>query len=222
MANRPVFLSTENKPFVETIDTEFEYHSGFSIGQKRKSISSLHENFLRNHEDEKILEISSKSENLQLGVKLSAFNLMLNVGGKQCSVESAFQASKVFENGGPYTDLLFLNSRDAKSDPRLRESGRLRYFLFEAETFPLIPETYFYDWLYINALKNQSDLSQDLISGGYTAFTDIEFNPKKSINCQARSVAVYLGLVRTGLLEKALESSKAFREIVYFENLMLF
>ena len=44
MANRPVFLSTENKPFVETIDTEFEYHSGFSIGQKRKSISSLHEN----------------------------------------------------------------------------------------------------------------------------------------------------------------------------------
>lgn len=222
MASRPVFLSIENKPFVEAIDTEFEYHSGFSLGQKRKSISSLHENFLRNHEDEKILEISSKSDNLQLGVKLSAFNLMLNVDGKQCYVESAFQSSKFFENGGPYTDLLFLNSRDAKSDPRLRESGRLKCFLFKDEIFPLTPETFFYDWLYITALKSQPDLCQELIAGGYTAFTDIEFNPKKSINCQARSVAVYLGLVRTGLLKKALESSKAFREIVYFENLMLF
>lgn len=36
------------------------------------------------------------------------------------SVECAFQSSKVFENGGAYTDLLYKTSREAK-DERLKK-----------------------------------------------------------------------------------------------------
>ena len=33
----------------------------------------------------------------------------------------------------------------------------------------------------------------------YEWFTDIEFNPQKSINCQARAVAIYVALQKTAL-----------------------
>ena len=48
----------------------------------------------------------------------------------------------------------------------------------------------------------------------YQAFTDIEFNPEKSWNCQAYSVALYVSLVKNGMLEKALDSKENFKEIV--------
>ena len=43
--------------------------------------------------------------------------------------------------------------------------------------------------IYINALIQNYGMSLDLHL--YDWFTDIEFNPKKSVNCQARSVAIY-------------------------------
>ena len=49
----------------------------------------------------------------------------------------------------------------------------------------------------------------------YDAFTDIEFNPKKSINCQAQAAAVYVSLEKQGLLLEALKSKEAFLNIVY-------
>lgn len=49
----------------------------------------------------------------------------------------------------------------------------------------------------------------------YDAFTDIEYNPKRSINCQARSVAKVVGLARAGLLAEALRSPMAFLELGY-------
>jgi type I restriction enzyme M protein len=49
----------------------------------------------------------------------------------------------------------------------------------------------------------------------YDAFSDIAFNPKKSFNCQARSVAVYVSLFRQGLLQEALKDKESFLSIVY-------
>ena len=92
------------------------------------------------------------------------------------SVETAFQSSKVFEKGGPYIDLLEKTSRQAK-----KESGNLIKFRFFNSEFSLKPRTYFYDWLYLNAIHQNEVLSDQVIS--YRGFTDIEFNPKKSINC---------------------------------------
>ena len=96
MAKRPVFTTSNTPPYFIEIETEFTYAPGFSIVQKQKSIESLHEQFLKKHNNKKVLEISSKSKN-ELGVKLSAFNLMVKISNnKEYSVEVAFQASKVF------------------------------------------------------------------------------------------------------------------------------
>ena len=214
MANRPVYLAKDVPPYVERVDTDFKFYSGFSVQQKRLSIKSLHDSFKSTYPNKNLLEISSKSEN-PLGVKLSAFNLKIfhEDSGKVFSVESAFQGSKVFENGGPFVDLLNKTSREAKQDDRIRNSGKLTSFKFFDETFPLEPKTYFYDWLYINALSLNSDLAKELLQ--FDAFTDIEFNPKKSLNCQAASAAIFVGLNRANLIRDTLTCKEDFLKIVY-------
>lgn len=135
--------------------------------------------------------------------------------GRSFSVETAFQSSKVFERGGPFTDLLDESSRSAKKDIRLKESGNLVEFRFFGERFPLIPRTLFYDWLYINALHQNEELADEVIQ--YRGFTDIEFNPKKSLNCQAYSAALYVSLRNSGMLRDALESPDTFKQVLSHE-----
>lgn len=219
LAKRPVFIISDTPPYCVEKIIDFTFYSGFAEVQKRKSIKSLHEAFLTDNPNRRVLEISSKSEE-ELGVKLSAFNLMIETkNGKRYSVESAFQASKVFENGGPYKELLNMTSKEAKIDPRLKNSGKLKHFYFGERKFDLIPTTYFYNWLYTNTLHLYPDLTDKLME--YDSFTDIVFNPDKSINCQAKAAAVYVSLKKIGLLEKALQDKDSFLEIVYnnIENL---
>ena len=112
-----------------------------------------------------------------------------------------------------YTDLLKKNSKEAKRDPRLRESGALTGFSLCGVDFPLEPKTYFYDWLYVNALNMNTSLHEELLT--YDAFTDIMFNPQKQINCQAEAVAIFVGLYRSGKLKEALTNKNSFREVVF-------
>ena len=213
MAVRPVFVVSLDNRYCIRKDVEFQYFSGFSIKQKRRCINSLHQEYLKVNEGKRVLEISTKSEE-QLGVRLSAFNLMIKTKrGNEFSVESAFQASKVFEKGGPYKDLLYVSSRDAKRDERLKESGRIVAFHIDGKNFEIEPRTYFYNWLYINTLNLYDGFTEQLLK--YDAFTDISFNPQKSINCQAEAAAIYVSLVKQGLLEEALKDEIKFKEIVY-------
>jgi hypothetical protein len=105
---------------------EFQWFPGMAKSQAQKSIDSLHDAACRQLRVPKVLEISSKSRSAD-GVALSAFNLMIRTVkyGREFSVECAYQSSKVFEHGGPYTDLRNGTSLDAKRDPRLIESGKL-------------------------------------------------------------------------------------------------
>jgi len=214
MAVRPIFIPRKEVVGVNEKLLEFNWHPGFSVSQKRKSINELHtsagKNGIRN-----ILEVSSKSED-DLGVKLSAFNLMIKTKKyeNEFTVETAFQGSKKFERGGPYKDLFGLDSRASKKDIRLKESGNLISFNFFGKEFPLIPRTYFYDWLYINALV-QNPIFLDSIKK-YGAFSDIEFNPKKSINCQAHALALYVSLSMNDCIDKAIESPESF--LLYTKN----
>lgn len=217
MAIRPVFVVSLDNKFCIRENTEFEFFSGFSDKQKKRCICSLHKEYLKANNGKKVLEISSKSED-KLGVDLSAFNLMFKTkSGKEVSVESAFQAGKVFENGGPYTDLLDVSSKSAKKDERLKNSGRIISFHFGGMEFETEPKTYFYNWLYISTLHLYDSFTEQLL--GYDAFTDIEFNPQKSINCQAEAAAVYVSLIKQGLLEEALKDKDSFKEIVYMQNM---
>ncbi len=213
MATRPIYRANKKWPYVEKIDVEFQYFNGFSLQQKQRSIQSLHGAYNSLYSDSKILEISSKSQDV-LGRELSAFNLQINMeNGNAYSVEQLFQAGKVFEKGGPYKDLLTKSPRDAKRDSRLRDSGRLLRFEIGDQQFGLEPKTYFYNWLYVNALKMNADLAKAVLE--YDAFSDIEFNPNKSINCQANAAALYVGLCLGGKIEDALRDKDSFLQIVY-------
>ena len=141
--------------------------------------------------------------------------MVMNAAGKTiASVECVFQSSKVFEGDKQYLDLLKVSSREAKQDPRLKESGRLIAFRPNGKKdkeWGLNPLTAYYDWVYINALKQHEEYHEELLS--YDAFSDIEFNPEKSINCQAYSVALFCSLYKRGILRDVLSSQQDFLTI---------
>ena len=201
MANRPVFIASNSESELVRVENfEFEWFPGFSVIQKKKSIESLHQSFLDQYEDKKILEISSKSES-ELGVSLSAFNLHIELSnGHKASVESLYQASKVFERGGPFSDIRYKTSLEAKRDERLKNSGEVIGFMHKKELWDIEPKTAFYNWLYLNVLNLNDDLKNEVVE--YDAFTDIEFNPKKSFSCQAEAIALYVSMRRKGLLHE--------------------
>ena len=213
MAQRPVFIpAAGGNTLVRSVPVEFAWHPGMSRQQKQKCFDSLHTSAARDHQLSPLLEISTKSRN-PLGVKLSAFNLMLDLeGAGKVPVEVAFQGSKVFERGGPYTDLYGAHPREAKKDNRLNTSGNLVCFKCQRQNWPLNPPTSFYDWLYLNALRQNADMAAQLLR--FSGFTDIEFNPERSINCQARSAATYVALVLRKKLDAALASQESFLHIV--------
>lgn len=212
MATRPIFLPrTDGDRLVEEIPINFTWNPGFAPVQKRKNIAALHQ-AAGSHGYSNLLEVSTKSED-PLGQCLSAFNLLVATESLgDVPLECAFQASKVFAGGGPYTDLLSSAPRDARRDRRLRESGQLVSFKFSGRYWELEPKTAFYDWLYITAVYRLGQYRSSLQA--YDGFTDIEFNPAKSINCQARSCAMFTALLTKGLLDDAVTNADAFVRIV--------
>lgn len=213
MATRPIFVPNQNGyPGANEKPVDFKWHPGMAKSQKQKSIAELHSSANKLGYD-RLLEISSKSES-ELGIKLSAFNLLITTkkNNNIFTVETAFQGSKVFARGGSYKDLFGMDSLAAKKDIRLKESGSLKRFEFFGVKFPLEPRTFFYDWIYINALVQNECIAEEVTF--FDGFTDIEFNPKKSINCQAHSVALYVSLVKNNLLDEALISPDNFLKIL--------
>jgi hypothetical protein len=210
MAERPIFIpAPDSAELVKELSMQLVWNSGFAPIQKKKNIVALHAAAAKAGYAP-LLEVSTKSEE-RVGQRLSAFSLKVHSDwfGK-IPLEAAFQGSKVFEHGGPYTDLYTVeNVRDAKRDPRLKGSGLLKGFEFENFRFPLEPKTVFYDWLYIGALYEHREWLRAHIFH-YAGFTDIEFNPERSINCQARSCALLVTLMKNQWLDEAVSSPRAF------------
>jgi hypothetical protein len=212
MAQRPIFVPfSDGLRFVKEVLVEFKWNPGFAPVQKKKNVVALHE-AAKDKGFEKLLEVSTKSEE-KLGQRLSAFNMPIDLDdGSQITIECAFQGSKIFEKGGPFVDIYRRTSWEAKKDDRLRSSGGIIGFRFEGFEVPSEPKTAFYDWLYARALAPHREFLERFNS--YDGFTDIEFNPEKSINCHARSCALFVSLVRKGLLEDAISSPTRFIEVV--------
>jgi len=183
MAERPAFFNHQGKVLSKRYS--FEWFPGFAAVQKQRSIESLHNAIRREDPAGKPLEISTKGKE-PLGVKLSAFSLTLG----RYPLENIFQSAKVFEHGGPFPDLLDVPPREAKRDPRLKSSGRLTAFRYQNEEFPLVPKTVFYDYIYYAAVRESLSLDEICGISGYDYFTDIEFNPARSVNTQARTAAL--------------------------------
>jgi hypothetical protein len=201
MAKRIVFAPTqehEDSLFREIL-VDFTWVPGMAISQAQKSVKNLHSSALENPGINSILEISTRSLD-PLGLSMSAFNLEMLHNGRKYTVETVYQSSKVFSNGGPFLDLLSSTSLEAKRDLRLKKSGDLVGFRFEQTDWPVSLSPNFYDYLYIRALLEnsmRSDLSR------FDAFSDLAFNQitleakiGKSFNCQARSAAIYISLTK--------------------------
>jgi Family of unknown function (DUF6977) len=212
MAERPVFIPLHgSRELVKEAYFDIKWHPGFSPVQKKKNVAALHEAAARSGYSP-LLEISSKSEE-KLGQHLSAFHLKVPVrDAREITLEAAFQGSKVFEKAGPFTDLYSAEGREAKRDPRLQESGKLTGFTFNGFSFPLEPKTIFYDWLYVNSIYPHREWLERLYK--YAGFTDIEFNPSRSINCQARSCALFVSLMKNSKLQEAVQSPHSFIDII--------
>jgi len=63
MACRPVFIVTNEYPYVKEELIDFEWHKGMAVSQKQKSVRFLHKAAKEQVDQLKILEISTKSEN---------------------------------------------------------------------------------------------------------------------------------------------------------------
>ena len=213
MAKRPCYKPLDKFVGYKTMESpEFKWNPGFAFSQKQKNVVALHDAIHRIDPSAKILEISSKS--LQpLGVSLSAFNLKFPFGGAKCSVESVFQASKVFDGGvGPFPELYSHDSREVRHHVQDASVGhRLLAFEFDGIRWDLEPKTAFFYQLYIKAILANPELAAALLE--FDAFTDIEFNPNRQINCQAAAAAFYVSLCRQGKLEEAMSNREAFLKL---------
>lgn len=222
MASRPVFLPDATGALVTARPVDFEWFPGFAAIQKRKSIESLHASAAEELNGGRLLEISTKSPT-PLGIRLSAFNLLVESRdhSEPILLEAAFQGSKVFRNAGQFPHLYTTRSgREIKRFMNQLPEDHLTGFRFEGRDWELTPSTAFYDWLYLRALKAASDADSDLDGEltRYTGFTDIEFNPDRSINCQARSCALYVVLVKLGLLAEATADPESFVALLSHHN----
>lgn len=211
MASRPVFIPNYSGPLlVHERVFEFAWSSGFAESQKKKNVAALHAAAKRDGL-ERVLEISSKSDE-KVGRRLSAFSLKVEVNGGEYPLESVYQGSKVFDQRGPFPEIFEFEPREAKRYVRALDCGRLIRFELEGKRYPLIPKNAFYDWLYIRALAKHVEWINDNVS--YDGYTDIEFNPEKQVNCQARAFAEYKSLVAKTELQAAVQDFRHFASML--------
>lgn len=207
MATKMCFaVSCNAETAYEEIIIEFEYVKGIAFSQKKKNVLSFHKSIKERFPNSRIIEISTKSLT-PLGVKLSAFNLKLD----GYPVECVFQSSKVFDGNIQYEDLLYESPKIAKSFIHDEVKLPVIGFKYKNEFYETFPYSMFYDYIYISAIiQSGMDISELL---NYDIFTDIEFNEKKSYNCQARACAIYSYMLRTGKVEYYMSSKERFKEL---------
>lgn len=159
MAMRPVFEGVVNDSswvMVRTHEIEFKWAPGLAVSQKRKNVKALHEGFVQKTgtDPAKLLEVSRLCES-ELGTKLSAFNLQLDLemllaklegrkaaGSQLIPLESCYQGAKCMDGQPPFEDILLLPAKAAKKDPRVKE-GSVTGFRLGKVNFPLFPKTAF-------------------------------------------------------------------------------
>lgn len=212
MARRPIFIpGGTSGPLYSAESIAFQWFPGMSASQKQKSMNSLHSSArARGFND--LLEVSTKSES-ELGRRLSAFRLEVDILNHKATIECIFQGSKVFERGGPFSHLFNVRPIEAKRYFKSVKMGKIVGFEINGNKFSNYPMHAFYDWLFIRSLhKHEAYLSEHILK--YDAFTDIEFNPEKSVNTQARTMAIIASLIRRKMMSDAATDFNLYRKIL--------
>lgn len=202
---RPIFLPCSRYPYYEVWNAQMvNFVPSTSMERAQRNIKEVFRVFDKRFPNKKLLEISLASLQLPLGKDLCPQYLKKNIPSKGglFPVESLFQASKVFVEGGPYEDLYDYDALEIKDDPRLLHSGILTSYRFENQEYPLHPKTAFFDYMYMQALlePQNAEICNQLLE--YDAFCDILFQEKRDFVCPARSAVVFVSLMRLGILQK--------------------
>lgn len=197
---------------MEELPLQIPWHGGFAVSQKQKNIAELHAKAKELGIDP-VLEISTKSP-LEVGRRLSAFNLKIDVHGVMKSLESVYQSSKVFAHSGQHELLMDLDPFQAKKEVRRLGQGPIIAFRFLGQEFPTEPVNAFYDWLYIRAIVPHEQWIRENLH--FAAYSDIEFTPSKSVNCQGRAVAEFHALSMRGEATKCVHDFEKFRQILLY------
>lgn len=205
MAVRKVYLSMAEFPYAKEVPVTFPW----SNGSKHQNIQAVLDTFHDVYPEVPVLEVSLASAQPE-GVGAAAMKLPLRLAdGQELPVGVVYQGSRVFENGGPYTDLWQLSRQKVQKDPRLHQSGRCIGYRLEGTDYPAEPHPYaFFNWLYCRAVAQNPDRGQELLR--YGAFSDLDLGSAKTDrNSPARAAAVYGGLKAAGRLD-CLASYEAF------------
>ena len=215
MAHRPLFIPFDHTPYVQSLSIEFQWHAGLSRAQRKRSIESMHNAIQKANWPGQILEISSASEQ-EFGQQLSAMNLMVTLdrNGNTItqSVESIYQSAKVFGQVGPHPEWLELTGKQCKKAVQQisKKHGSVTGFEWNGRTWPATNIEGFYSWVYIQGLIQLENGLERL--NEYSGFTDIYFNPRKTINCQARTAAQAVQLYKLNLINGIIETPDSFLE----------
>lgn len=192
MAIRPIYISTNlpEKPFIKK-DISFEWVKGMSYSQKCKRRDALHTAIANTklYDMDKVLEISTKSDK-KLGINLSALNLTIPFASNDYTVEKVYQVSKVIEN------------------------GKVKEFKLKNTVFEKDPYSMYYDYIYLLGLYFHKEYWEELAK--YEIFTDIEFNPNKQLNTQARAAALWNTLYKNNMT-RIVEDQERFKR--YYKSI---
>lgn len=223
-AEHPVFMvrkQADGSLALEERTFHFNFAPGLSPTQKKKNIIALQAVAKKEAGLKNILEISSKSED-EIGRKLGAFSLTLTIKEGEYFLESIFQGSKILKNPvtdkqeGPFPNIFKEAAHNARKQIEgYQEENKLDiygYYLDKVH-YPSGPGSVFYDWLYLRALIQHETWIKEDLHGHYDAYTDIEYNPKSRIACQARSFAIAQILISRQELHKAANDFKYFKLI---------
>lgn len=208
MSIRPVFVAKATYPYFEEIHVNVDWHQGFALSQKRKNQISLHQNFLAAYPDKKVLEVSSSSTE-PIGYWLSAMHLKKITADEVTTVENVFQENRIYirpdgSQIGPFPEAHGMSPKECKKYVKSKAGNAHSYRYAYGEHIIPAPDYHislFYDFVYLNILMRPENeyLRSVVLDRGYDSFTDLATT---SLNSQARSCAIFVGLAQAGLLDE--------------------
>ena len=214
MATRTICFPISGYPYCKEQPVTFTWIKG----SKRQNIRAVHDAVHTTDPDVSILEVSSASVQPE-GEGVSSLRLLLHLDSvaQDVPISTVFEATKVFEHGGPFADLLTCEPPKVHKDTRLRTSGELLRYSLEESEYPTEPyPDSFFEWLYCRALKQSPEKAAQL--SRYNAFSDIAAaaDSKKYYGDSSRAAAIYVGLAAAGKLP-CIDSFESFIAEVYTE-----
>ena len=210
MATRPVFVpdTDPGSPrLVHEQEVDFQWLPGRTAQHKKANIAKLHA-AARHRSLTPLLHVTSESDD-PLGALVSVVNLAVEVDNSfLVPLEAAFQGSRIFTGGGPFTDMFRMRLEEIAADPRLTESGKHIGFRFRNLEWGLKSGTMFYDWLVVNSIHRYPKLRSGIRR--FKGFTEVDCRGGGQAVCHARSCALYVALTEKKLIDGVIQDQDLF------------